>query len=57
LIAGLIEIGETTESAQRAMAGVAEDGVPDLTTVWHCCLEVYAVSTRLPEEYRLSPRE
>lgn len=55
LIAGLIELGETTDPAQRAMAGVAEGRVPSPTTAWHCCLEFYAVSTRLPEEYRLSP--
>jgi hypothetical protein len=22
---------------------------------WHCCLELYSVTTRLPEEYRLEP--
>jgi predicted nucleic acid-binding protein len=26
-------------------------------TAWHCCLEFYAVATRLPEELRLSPAE
>jgi predicted nucleic acid-binding protein len=26
-------------------------------TAWHCCLELYAVSTRLPEEFRLSPTD
>lgn len=24
-------------------------------TAWHCCLEYYAVATRLPEELRLPP--
>ena len=26
-------------------------------TAWHCCLETYAVATRLPEEFRLRPSE
>lgn len=26
-------------------------------TAWHCCLEFYSVVTRLPEEFRLSPRD
>jgi len=26
-------------------------------TAWHCCLEFYAVATRLPEEFRLRPAD
>jgi predicted nucleic acid-binding protein len=26
-------------------------------TAWHCCLEFYAVATRLPEEFRLTPAD
>ena len=26
-------------------------------TAWHCCLEFYAVATRLPEEFRLAPKD
>src|SRR5262249_24890357 len=26
-------------------------------TAWHCCLEFYSVSTRLPPEFRLTPLE
>jgi len=31
--------------------------VADARTAWHCCLEFYSVSTRLPAGYRLSPRQ
>lgn len=34
---------------------VAEKTVGSAATAWHCCLEFYSVSTRLPAEYRLSP--
>lgn len=57
LLAGLIELGETSEFPQRLMDGVAADRVRRPCTAWHCCLEFYSVSTRLPEEFRLEPEE
>jgi predicted nucleic acid-binding protein len=55
LLPGLIELGPASGPAQRIMAAVAGGRLRGPRTAWHCCLEFYAVSTRLPEEFRLSP--
>lgn len=55
LLGGLIELGPASESAQKIMAAITAGRVRRPHTAWHCCLEFYAVSTRLPEEVRLSP--
>lgn len=55
LLGGLIEMGPTSASSQRILAAVADGRLKHAQTAWHCCLEFYAVSTRLPEELRLSP--
>jgi predicted nucleic acid-binding protein len=34
---------------------VAEKQVTGGGTAWHCCLEFFSVSTRLPPEFRLTP--
>jgi predicted nucleic acid-binding protein len=57
LLAGLIELGPASEHPQRLMAAIAEGRVRDIHTAWHCCLEFYSVSTRLPEELRLDPED
>jgi predicted nucleic acid-binding protein len=57
LVAGLIELGTVSEHPQRLMAAVAEGRLRDVHTAWHCCLEFYSVSTRLPEELRLTPED
>jgi predicted nucleic acid-binding protein len=57
LLGGLIELGPSSEAAQKIMAAVAVGSVRRPHTAWHCCLEFYAVSTRLPEEVRLSPAD
>jgi hypothetical protein len=56
-IAGLVEMGRTSEAPQRAMAAVAGGHVRRPLTAWHCCLEFYSVVTCLPEELRLAPDE
>lgn len=53
LLAGLIEMGPASRHAQRVMDAVAEGRLRQPRTAWHCCLEFYSVSTRLPEELRL----
>jgi predicted nucleic acid-binding protein len=55
LLGGLIELGPGSRPAQRIMTAVATQDLRRPHTAWHCCLEFYAVSTRLPEEVRLSP--
>ena len=36
---------------------MAESPAQRSFTAWHCCLEFYAVATRLPEEFRLNPAD
>ena len=57
LLGGLIDLGPTVKAAQDVMTAVADSRVRRPLTAWHCCLEFYAVATRLPEEYRLAPRD
>jgi predicted nucleic acid-binding protein len=54
LVAGLIDFGPQSAPAQKVMQAVAEQRVKAAGTAWHCCLEFFSVSTRLPPEYRLS---
>ena len=56
LIAGSIDFGRSSQHALLLMDAVAADGrIEKPLTAWHCCLEFYSVTTRLPEEYRLDP--
>lgn len=57
LVAGLIDFGPQSAPAQSLLHGVAEKVVPAASTAWHCCLEFYSVSTRLPPEFRVSPAD
>lgn len=57
LLGGLIDLGPSVKDAQRVMQAVAEGRVRRPATAWHCCLEFYAVATRLPEEFRLPPKD
>lgn len=57
LIAGLIELRPPPNPAQALLSAVAEGELASVCTAWHCCLEFFAVTTRLPEPYRLSPRD
>jgi predicted nucleic acid-binding protein len=53
LLAGLVDFGPQSAPAQSLLHAVAEKQVPDAGTAWHCCLEFFSVSTRLPAEFRL----
>jgi predicted nucleic acid-binding protein len=55
LLAGLVEFGPQSASAQQVLHAVAERTVARAGTAWHCCLEFFSVATRLPPEYRLTP--
>jgi predicted nucleic acid-binding protein len=57
LLGGLIDLGPQSASAQTVMHAVAARDLAGTGTAWHCCLEFYSVSTRLPPEYRLSPAD
>jgi predicted nucleic acid-binding protein len=43
--------------AQAVLRAVSEGPARRTLTARHCCLEFYAVATRLPEEFRLSPAD
>ena len=55
LLAGLIDFGRGSHHAQLLMDAVGDGRIQRPLTAWHCCLELYSVTTRLPEEYRLEP--
>ncbi len=57
LLAGLVDFGPQSAPAQALLHAVAERQIPTAATAWHCCLEFFSVSTRLPPEYRLSPAD
>ena len=57
LLAGLIELGPAAMPAQLLMDAIAEGRLSRVHSAWHCCLEFYAVSTRLPPEFRLTPSD
>jgi predicted nucleic acid-binding protein len=57
LLAGLIDLGPQSAPAQSLLHAVAERQISDAATAWHCCLEFFSVSTRLPPEFRLTPAE
>jgi predicted nucleic acid-binding protein len=54
LLAGLVDFGPQSAPAQSLMHAVAEKQVTGAGTAWHCCLEFFSVSTRLPAEFRLT---
>lgn len=55
LIAGNIDFGSSSQHALMLLDAVADGRIERPLTAWHCCLEFYSVTTRLPEEYRLEP--
>lgn len=57
IVAGTIDFGATSEAALRVLGAVATGRVQSPATSWHCCLEFFAVTTRLPPEYRLTPTD
>jgi predicted nucleic acid-binding protein len=57
LVAGLIDLGPQSAPAHLLLHAVAERTVAPAATAWHCCLEFFSVSTRLPAEFRLAPAD
>ncbi|KAA0254805.1 MAG: PIN domain-containing protein [Acidobacteria bacterium] len=56
LLGGTIDVGPSCKPAQAVLDAVAARRLR-ARTAWHCCLEYYAVATRLPEELRLAPAD
>jgi len=54
LVAGLVDFGPQSAPAQKVLHAVAEQRLKGTGTAWHCCLEFFSVSTRLPPEFRLA---
>lgn len=50
-------MGGPSTFPQRIMAALADGGLSRTVSAWHCCLEFYSVTTRLPEEFRLDPED
>lgn len=57
LLGAAIDIGPAAVGAQRLMARVARGQTEPLHTSWHCCLEFFAVATRLPPPFRVAPHD
>jgi len=57
LLAGLIDFGPQSAPAQSLLHAVAEGRVTSPSTAWHCCLEFFSVATRLPPEFRVTPKD
>ena len=57
LLGGCIDFGRSSVDAQRLLDEVAQGSIRKALTAWHCCLEFYAVATRLPGGYRLEPHQ
>lgn len=55
LVAGMIDFGARSEAPASLLDAVADGRIESALTAWHCCLELFSVTTRLPEEYRLTP--
>jgi hypothetical protein len=57
LLAGLVDFGPQSAPAQSVLHAVAEKHVAPVGTAWHCCLEFFSLSTRLPPEFGLTPAD
>ena len=57
LLSALLDFGETSRSSMLLFDAVADGKLEAVSTAWHCCLEFYSVSTRLPMELRVPPSE
>ena len=57
LLPALIDMGPTHDAAQQLWDALVAGRLRRASTAWHCCLEFFAVATRLPEELRLSPED
>ena len=57
LLAGLVDFGPQSAPSQTLLHAVSEQKIKSAGTAWHCCLEFFSVSTRLPPEYRLVPAD
>jgi hypothetical protein len=57
LLGGSIEMGSAGAPPHLLLDAVAAGKIRSPHTAWHCCLEFFAVATRLPAELRLTPTD
>jgi predicted nucleic acid-binding protein len=57
LLGGSIELGAEAAPAHALLDAVAAGEIRTPHTAWHCCLEFFAVGTRLPAPLRLWPAD
>jgi len=55
LVAGIVAFQGRPTQAQRVLDAVADRRIRTPLTAWHCCLEFFAVVTRVPVEFRVDP--
>jgi predicted nucleic acid-binding protein len=55
LLPGLIVAATTASPPRLLLRAIIAGELPEPLTAWHCCLEFYAVATRLPGELQLAP--
>lgn len=55
IVSGLIDQGDVSRAPQAIFDAIAAGDLPDPHTAWHCCLETFAVLTRLPRGLQVEP--
>lgn len=54
MLAALIDFGEASIDPIAVYEAMIAGEISRPVTAWHCCLELFSVATRLPEEFRLT---
>ena len=52
-VSGLLEVSSDS-ACRHILVALANRSLRSGVTAWHCCLEFFSVTTRLPPDYRLS---
>jgi hypothetical protein len=55
LIGGVLDGGSNSIACRRILDELVAGELQGARTAWHCCLEFYAVLTRMPQEQRIPP--
>lgn len=57
LLPALLALEKDESSSERLFDALVAGRLDKPVTAWHCCLEFFAVSTRLPTSARLEPQD
>lgn len=55
IVSGLVDQGKVSRAPQAIFDAIAAGDLGSPHTAWHCCLETFAVLTRLPRGLRIDP--